>query len=91
MHIIHKTLPTYDNDYTDNFDTHFRPLPEVVAYNPYFVDPQYGLDPCWNDEKNNQDKLEYQYTSNKPNDQIECDDLITLRSDRFVDSQSNFT
>ena len=28
MHIIHKTIPTYEYDYTDNFDTHFRPLPE---------------------------------------------------------------
>ena len=41
MHMIHKTLPTYKYDYTDNFDTQFRPLPEVVAYDTYFVDPQY--------------------------------------------------
>ena len=45
MHIIHKTFPTYEYDYTDNFDTYFRPLPEVVAYDPYFVDPQYGFAP----------------------------------------------
>ena len=32
MHMIHKTLPTYDYDCTDNFDTQIRPLPEVVAY-----------------------------------------------------------
>ena len=32
MHIIHKTLPTYEYDYTDNFEIQFRPLPEVVAY-----------------------------------------------------------
>ena len=77
MHIIHKTLPTYENDYTDNFDTHFRPLPEVVAYDPYFVDPLYGLDPNCDEEIFDQDKLEYKDTYNKPNDQIECDDLIT--------------
>ena len=77
MHIIHKTLPTYENDYTDNFDTHFRPLPEVVAYDPYFVDPQYGLDPYWDEEIYDPDKLEYKDTYNKPNDQIESDDLIT--------------
>ena len=45
MHIIHITLPTYEYDYPDNFDTQFRPLPEVVAYDAYFVDLQYGLDP----------------------------------------------
>ena len=43
MHIIHKIFPTYEYDYTDNFDTQFRPLPEVVAYDAYFVDPQYGI------------------------------------------------
>ena len=77
MHIIHKTFPTYDYDYTDNFDTQFRPLPEVVAYDAYFVDPQYGFDPYWDEELYDQDKLEYKDTYNKPNDQIECDDLIT--------------
>ena len=49
MHMIHKTLPTYEYDYTDNFETQFRPLPEVVAYDAYFVDPQYGLDPYWDE------------------------------------------
>ena len=77
MHIIHKTFPTYEYDYTDNFDTYFRPLPEVVAYDPYFVDPQYGFDPYWDEEIYNQDKLEYKDTYNKPNNQIESDDLIT--------------
>ena len=77
MHIIHKTLPTYEYDYTDNFDTHFRPLPEVVAYDPYFVDPQYGFDPYWDEEIYDQGKLEEKDTYNKPNDQIESDDLST--------------
>ena len=77
MHIIHKEFPTYEYDITDNFDTYFRPLPEVVAYDPYFVDPQYGFDPYWDEEIYDQDKLEYKDTYKKPNDQIESDDLIT--------------
>ena len=77
MHIIHKIFPTYEYDCTDNFDTQFRPLPEVAAYDAYFVDPQYGFDPYWDEEIYDQDKLEYKDTYNKPNDQIECDDLIT--------------
>ena len=77
MHIIQKIFPTYEYDYTDNFDTQFRPLPEVVAYDAYFVDPQYGFDPYWFEELYDQDKLEYKDTYNKPNDKIECDDLIT--------------
>ena len=71
MHIIHKTVQTYEHDNTDNFDTHFRPLPEVVAYDPYFVDPQYGFDPYWVEEIYDQDKLEYKDTYNKLNNQIE--------------------
>ena len=77
IHIIHKTLPTYEYGYTDNFDTQFRPLPEVAAYDTYFVDPQYGLDPYCDEELYDQDKLEYKDAYNKPNDQIESDDLFT--------------
>ena len=77
MHIIHKIFPTYEYDYTDNFDTQFRPLLEVVAYDAYFVDPQYGFDPYWDEETYDQDKLEYKDTYNKRNNQIESDDLIT--------------
>ena len=77
MHMIHKTFPTYKHDYTENFDTDFTPLPEVVAYDTYFVDPQYGPDPFWDEDLYDQDKLEYKDTYNKPNDQIESDDLIT--------------
>ena len=77
MHIIHKIFPTYEYDYTDNIDTQFKPIPEVVAYDAYFVHPQYGFDPYWDEELYDHDKLEYKDTYNKPNDQIECDDLIT--------------
>ena len=76
MHMIQKQLATYEYDYTDNFDTQFRPLPEVVAYDAYFVDPQYEFDPYWDKEIYDQSKLEYKFVYNKPNDQIECDDLI---------------
>ena len=50
MHIIHKIFPTNKYDYTDNIETQFRPLPEVVACDAYFVDPQYGFDPYWDEE-----------------------------------------
>ena len=77
MHMIHTTLPTYEYDYTENFITHFRPLPEVVAYDTYFIDPQYGLDPYWHQKLFDKNKLEYKDTYNKTNEQIESDDLIT--------------
>ena len=77
IHITHKIFPTYKYDYTHNFDLQFRSLPEFVAYDAFFVDPQYGFDPYWVEELHDQDKLEYKDTYNKPNDQIEYDDLIT--------------
>ena len=97
VHINHKIFPTYEYDYTDNFETQFRPLPEVVAYDAYFVDPQYGFDPYWDEELYEQEKLEYKDTYNKPNDQIECDygctriRRIATCIDRFVDRESTFT
>ena len=77
MHMIHKTLPTDQHDYIDNFDTQFRPFPEVVAYDTYFFDPQYGLEPFWDEDLYDQEKLEYKDTYNKPNGQFESDDLVT--------------
>ena len=77
MHMIYKTLPTYEYCYADDFDTLFRPLPEVVAYDTYFLDPQYGFDPYWDEKFYDRNKLEYKDTYNKPNDPIESDDLIT--------------
>ena len=48
-----------------------------TAYDTYFVGHQYELDPYWKEDLFDQDKLEYKGTYNKPNDQIESDDLIT--------------
>ena len=77
MHMIHKTLPAYEHDYRKNFDTQFRPLPGFIAYDTFFLDPQYVLDPYWDENLDDQDKLEYKITYNKPMDQIESDALLT--------------
>ena len=65
------------NTTAKNIDTQFREIPEVVAYDIHFVDPQDGLDPSWAEDLIDQDKLEYKFTYDKHNDQIESDDLIT--------------
>ena len=76
MRMSHKTLPTFEHDCTENVDVQFRPPPEVVANDTYFVELQYGLETYWDEDLYDQDKLEYKYTYNKPNDQSESDDLI---------------
>ena len=76
MHMIHKTFPTLKHDYTEDIDTQFRPLPEVVTNDTFFVDPQSGLDTYWDEDLYDQDKLEYKDPHTKSNDQIESDHLI---------------
>ena len=75
MHMIHKTFTTYKCDYIDNLTQIFRPPPEVVAYDMYFVDPKNGLERFWDEYFHDQNELEYKGTCNKPNDQIENEDL----------------
>ena len=68
MHMIQKTLSLYKHDYIKSFDTQFRLLPEFVAYDKYFVDPQYGLDTYWDEDLYDQNNLECEVAHNKPND-----------------------
>ena len=69
--MIHKTFQTKENDYAEDFDTHFRPLPEAFAYDTRFVDPQFGLDTYWDEDLYHQGKMEYKDTQYKSNNQIE--------------------
>ena len=77
MHMIHRTFPTFKQDYTEVFDNEFRPPPEIVAFHTYFVDPQYARHLYCDEILYNQDKFEYKYTHNKSYDQTGKDDLIT--------------
>ena len=45
MHMTKKIVPTYEHDYKDEFDTQFRHVSKVVAYDSYFADPQMDLTP----------------------------------------------
>ena len=62
MHMILKVLPTYEYDYKDKFETQFTPLPEIVAYDKYFVETQHGIDAHRDEDLYDQDKLEYKDT-----------------------------
>ena len=45
MHMIHKTLPTYEHDYTEDFYIQFRPLPEFIAYDTFSLTLKMDLTP----------------------------------------------
>ena len=49
MHTIHKQLPQYQTDYTQDFDSAFRPLAQPVDHDTSFVHHQQRLDPYWED------------------------------------------
>ena len=53
------------------------PFQKGYAYDTYFVDPQYGLHTYWDEDLNDQDKLEYTEAHNRSNEKYESDDLIT--------------
>ena len=46
----------------DSTSYSIRPLPEILDYNPYYQDPDYGTDPYWDDHLYNQHHL-YFYTN----------------------------
>ena len=49
----------YDMDYTKNIETQFRPLPLLEDYNPQYIDPDYGIDPYWDDELYDKQNLQF--------------------------------
>ena len=40
MQMVQKMFPTYEHDNTEDFETQFGPLPEIIAYDIYIVDPR---------------------------------------------------
>ena len=78
MHTIHESFATCEHDYTEDFDTRFGLLPELLAYSTYSVEPHYGRDPFGIGDETlyDQDQLEHENTHNKPNIQIKSFDLI---------------
>ena len=55
----------------------FQLLPEILEYEPQFMDPHSQQDPYWNGDLYDQGKLEYKHNFNKPPEQIEDDDITT--------------
>ena len=45
LHVIHKTLPQNQIDFTQNSDSTFKPLPQMEASKETFIDHQHGFHP----------------------------------------------
>ena len=76
MHVIHKTLPQYKIDFTQNFDSKFRPLLQTKVSEEKFIEIQYGFYPYWEDRIDDQCILEYRQKYDKPIELIEVDDTV---------------
>ena len=69
--VVHNDRPDryYDMDYTKDFASQFRPLQMIEVYNPQYIDPEYGMDPYWDDDLYNKATLQI-----RPDDYTQTDD-----------------
>ena len=44
----------YEIDYTIDFETHFGPLQTTEDYNPQYYYPEYGTEPHWKEDLNDE-------------------------------------
>ena len=65
--VVHNDRPDryYAMDYTNDFETQFRPLQTVEDYNPQNVDPEYSMDLYWDEDLYDKTTL-----------QCKCDDYL---------------
>ena len=62
-------------DYTADFETQFRPLQLNEGYNPQYIDPEYGLDPHWDNSLEDQRKLQIDCEDYPPTDDEEDSEI----------------
>ena len=81
-----RTSPTqfhssdHRSDKLDSSTDYIRPLPSIPDYNPYYTDPDYGVDSdYWVFQLYNQQDLNFYSNFTKPNAHIEPDCRVTDR------------
>ena len=68
--MVHNNCPDryYDMDYTAAFETRFRLLQQIEGYDPHYIDPEYGVDPYWENSLYDQRKLLFKCDNYPPTD-----------------------
>ena len=61
------------SDRLDSTTDNIRPIPSIPDYNPYYIDPDYGIDPYWDVQIYNQHELHFYANFNKRQAEIEPD------------------
>ena len=69
-HLVHhdKTDINYSVDYTENLDTQFRPLPLIEGNNPQYNDPDFCIDPYWDNSPYDQQTSQFKCEDYPPTD-----------------------
>ena len=70
-----KESPIHNNTVKKDIPTRYRP--QIIDYEPQFIEPHYEQYPYWNDDLYDQRKLEDKRILNKSPEEIEEDDIIT--------------
>ena len=70
QHIIHSDHPYLyrRNSHDKDSETYFRPLQTVEDYDPQYYDPEYGKNPYWDNELNDQTNLQFRNDDYPPTD-----------------------
>ena len=68
--LVHNDRPDryYEKDYTADYQTRFRPLQLIEGYNPHYIDPEYGIDPYWDNSLYDPRKLQFRCEEYPPTD-----------------------
>ena len=81
-----RTSPTqfhtsdHRSDGLDSTTDYIRPLPSIPDCNPYYIDPDYGIDRYWDIQLYNKHELQFYSKSTKPDADIKPDCLATDRA-----------
>ena len=76
VHVTHEALPHNQIDFTQNFDSNFRPLPQIKAPEENFTHHRFVFVPNLKDHIYDQDILENRYKYNETIKQAKDDYII---------------
>ena len=72
------------SDGLDSTTDNIRPIPSIPDYNPYYIDPDYGIDPYWDVQIYNQHELHFYANFNKQQAEIEPDCPVADEALNFI-------
>ena len=84
--MVHNDRPDryYDIDYTTAFESRFRPLQQIEDYDPHYIDPEYGVDPYWDNSLYDQRELQFKCDDHPPTDDEDDPEVLDNKLTRAL-------